>query len=306
MHSVLKVTAALAAIAVAGYGQVTPDTRFQISYVANLDKDDSVVNITNTGLQGPFGLTGPGPGGVPAQATAGNLCANIYVFDPQEEEIYCCSCLVTPNGLNSLSVQSDLISNTLTPALPTSVVIKIVGTRPEGNLFGPRTTCDPSNLATATGAPLDLVENGLLAWNTNTHVSANGGLFHTEIAFRPALLGAPILPITRNGDITNGVATVNVADVTGIVVGMVVAGAGIAANTTVAATNPALSTFTLSAGAIATAGGVPLTFTPPALATNSVTELSQLANFCRFIQADGSGFGICKSCRTSGLSGSKK
>ena len=50
---------------------------------------------------------------------------NTYVFDPQEEEIGCCYCLVTPNGLKSLSAQSDLISNNLTPAVPTSIVIKI-------------------------------------------------------------------------------------------------------------------------------------------------------------------------------------
>ena len=55
---------------------------------------------------------------------------NTYVFDPQEEEIGCCSCLVTPNGLNSLSAKSDLISNNLTPAVPTSIIIKLVASPP--------------------------------------------------------------------------------------------------------------------------------------------------------------------------------
>ena len=51
-----------------------------------------------------------------------NICVNVYTFDPAEEEIACCACLVTPNGLNSLSAVSDLTSNPLTPAIPTSIV----------------------------------------------------------------------------------------------------------------------------------------------------------------------------------------
>jgi hypothetical protein len=33
----------------------------------------------------------------------------------------------------------------------------------------------------------------------------------------------------------------------------------------------------------------------------SPTELAKLTTFCQFIQSNGSGFGICKSCRTGGL-----
>jgi hypothetical protein len=38
----------------------------------------------------------------------------------------------------------------------------------------------------------------------------------------------------------------------------------------------------------------------------STSELNALVGTCNFIQSDGSGFGICKSCRTGALSGSKK
>ena len=96
------------------------DGPFQIGYAANLNIGDSVVNLSNDGLNG--GVFGAG--------TTGNICVNTYVFDPQEEEIGCCACLVTPNGLNSLSVKSDLISNNLTPAVPTSVIIKLVASTP--------------------------------------------------------------------------------------------------------------------------------------------------------------------------------
>ena len=35
-------------------------------------------------------------------------------------------------------------------------------------------------------------------------------------------------------------------------------------------------------------------------------EYEAMTSTCSFIQSDGSGFGICKSCRTGALSGSKK
>ena len=54
---------------------------YQINYAANLNIGDSVVNITNTGVQGPFFGTAAGA----TSATAGNICVNTYVFDPQEE-----------------------------------------------------------------------------------------------------------------------------------------------------------------------------------------------------------------------------
>ena len=90
------------------------DSPFQIRYAANLTSGDSVINITNTGANGAS-LNGPGFGGA-----AGNVCVNVYAFSPDEQLVSCCSCLITPNGLVSLSVNSDLISNTLTGVRPNS------------------------------------------------------------------------------------------------------------------------------------------------------------------------------------------
>ena len=179
---------------------------FQISYASNLNIGDSVVNLTNAGT-----VSGADP--------AGRICANVYTFDPAEELISCCTCMVTPNGLDSLSDQGDLISNTLTPGVPTSIVIKLVATLP--NLG----TCNAGNGGVAfTAAQL---APGLRAWGTSLHNDAAAGAYQvTERVFQPAVL--------------------------------------------------------------------------------STSELHKLTSYCNFIQAIGSGYGLCKSCKTGGLGASTK
>jgi hypothetical protein len=153
-----------ATLSAAAFGQVinmgVPDS-YQIGYAANLNIGDSVVNLSNSGASidaaqaivgGPF-------------RGAGNICANIYVFDPQEEEVACCSCLTTPDGLYSFSVKSDLISDTLTPATPTSVVIKAVSTVFVG------TACSPANVTAALFAP------GTLLWGTTLEPASSPGTY---------------------------------------------------------------------------------------------------------------------------------
>jgi hypothetical protein len=44
-----------------------------------------------------------------------------------------------------------------------------------------------------------------------------------------------------------------------------------------------------------------VTETPFLPATLSAGEASRLTNLCTFINANGSGFGICRSCRLGGL-----
>src|SRR5277367_5693833 len=131
----MRFTLAIASLALStiafAQNPITADSTFQIRYASNLNIGDSDVNISNSG------------------ATGASLCANIYTFDPAEELISCCTCSVTPNALQSLSVRNSLISNTLTAAIPTSVVIKIVSS-PAG------AACNASTVAAL--AP------GLLAW----------------------------------------------------------------------------------------------------------------------------------------------
>ncbi len=197
------------------------------------------MNLSNDGAQGGFINATP-------NKTEGNICVNVYTFDPAEEEIACCACLVTPNGLNSLSAVSDLTSNPLTPAIPTSIVIKLLVSQEPGVDKTARnfTVCNPSAIVPtlaivpyypgSTTAPAftdtnvgRLVVHGLLAWGTTLEPGASLGTV--------APVAAPFL----NGNL----------------------------------------------------GG---------------SELTALTSTCGFIQSDGTGFGICKSCRPGALAGSKK
>jgi hypothetical protein len=200
----LTISAAVLLCSAAAFAQAA-DTPFQVRYASNLAVGDSVVNITNTGASSTVAF--------PTQN--GNLCANVYTFSPDEQLISCCSCNVTPDGLVSLSSRNDLISNTLTPGVPTSIVIKL--------LFSTGTACNGSTVG--TGA--NVLATGGAAWGTTIHA----------------------LPVTP--------------------------------------------------GSPATTYGVTETaFTP---ATLSAAELVRITTLCGFIQTNGSGFGICRSCRLGGL-----
>jgi uncharacterized repeat protein (TIGR01451 family) len=166
----------------------------QISYFPNLNLGDSVIDLTNTGEQ---------------SGNVSTICVNAYAFSPDEQMIACCSCPVTTSGLNSLSLRNDLTSNTLTPAVANSVVIKLLATAPAGG------NCSSS----AATASLATLTNGLAAWGTKLH-TLGAALQTTETAFAPA---------------------------------------------------------NVSAG-----------------------ELARLTSLCSYIQANGSGFGICRTCRLGG------
>ena len=168
-----------------------PVDSFQIHYAGNLNIGDSVINITNTGtLTLPTGLE-----------TTGNMCANVYTFNPAESMVSCCSCLVTPNGLNSLSVRNDLIGNLPLTSQPSAVVVKLLATTPLGlSPTGTGGVCNPTSpVATPAGPGVagSLVP-GMRAWGTTLHAVPTQqfftGLFlattytATETTFQPSTL----------------------------------------------------------------------------------------------------------------------
>ena len=136
----------------------------RLGYAANLNAGDSFLDITNTGA-------------TVASGVSQNLCVNLYTFDPAEELIACCTCSVTPNGLQSLSALNSLISNPLTPAIPSAIVVKVVATS--------GASCDA---AAVTGAS---VAQGLLVWGTTLHQNSSTAAptySVTETPFRHAAL----------------------------------------------------------------------------------------------------------------------
>jgi hypothetical protein len=169
--------AAVCSVAAFAQNPITADSPFQVSYAANPAAGESYINIINTGANGAA-LLGPGFGGA-----AGNICVNVYAFAPDEQEISCCSCLLTPNSVVNLGVNRDLTSTTLTGVVPTSVVIKLVATL--AGTGGSGTSCTNS-AATATAANLVA---GMVAYGTTPQPvgTAYNAVEHT---FVPSTLSA--------------------------------------------------------------------------------------------------------------------
>jgi hypothetical protein len=175
LRNVLLAALACTAAAFAQNNPITADSPFQVSYAANPSAGESYINIINTGANGAP-LLGPGFGGA-----AGNICVNVYAFAPDEQEISCCSCLLTPNSVANLGVNRDLTSTTLTGVIPSSVVIKLVATLAgEG---GSGTSCSASAATEGTLA------TGLVAYGTTPQPvgTAYNAVEHT---FVPSTLSA--------------------------------------------------------------------------------------------------------------------
>jgi hypothetical protein len=120
----ITILVALAALAVV---PAFADGNFLVKYVSNLQIGDSFINVTNTGAAQGQNLQ-LSTNGLPSQTQrSGNICVNIYVFTPDEQEAECCSCLLTANGLATFSARS-LSANALTGVVPSDIVIKLVAT----------------------------------------------------------------------------------------------------------------------------------------------------------------------------------
>jgi len=167
------------------YSPVNADGPFQIRYAANLNIGESYINITNTGANGAP-LLGPGVNGTGGSngfvTPVGNICVNVYAFDPHEELVSCCSCLITPDQTQSLGVAADLTSNPANGVTPTSVTIKLLATL--AGTGGSGTSC--TNSAATVGTPVI----GMTAMGTTLHaISAVPGTYATtETPFTPATL----------------------------------------------------------------------------------------------------------------------
>jgi hypothetical protein len=138
---------------------------FKINYFANANTPgapDATVRIDNPGL------------------TYGNLCAMIYVFDNDQQLSECCGCVVTHNGLRTLSVNNNLTGNPLTGVKSTNGVIKIVSAAVNNS------PCDAtSNVAPRANvrAWVTHIQNRVgTAWPVTETESSDSTLGATELA----------------------------------------------------------------------------------------------------------------------------
>jgi len=182
LRNVILVALALAIVAFAQGPATTlavTDAPFQVRYASNLNFGDSYINIQNDGANGAP-LLGPGLGGA-----VGNICVNVYAFDTAEEMVSCCSCNITPDQTKSLSVQRDILSNTATGVVPTSLTIKLLATLAGTGGSSSSCTNAASSVNTAT------IVAGMAAWGTTLHSTpVTGSYATTETAFTPGTLSA--------------------------------------------------------------------------------------------------------------------
>jgi hypothetical protein len=163
---VLTLCAGSAFAATKTEGTTYPDT-LKVDYFINANTSGApvaVVQLTNTGYSG------------------GNICADVFVYDPYEELQECCSCLLTPNDLRTLSVNVDLTANTVTHVVPTTGAIRIVSAEP---------TAGACPLPTSNITP---IATGLRAWAT--HIQTGNQI--TEAASQDATLGSSELGVLAN------------------------------------------------------------------------------------------------------------
>ncbi len=181
---------------------------FQVNYASQLNNGDSVLNITNAGTSAVTTSLTAAPN---TSAGMGNICVNIYVFNPDEELEACCSCKLTPNELISFAYigplpgphgtsNPGLLANTANPSLTsfTSAVTKLVATNGATCNNTAPTTGPNGKAGNVTAAvPFGTVTTntlaaGLTAWSTHSHptngaVLPNGNLpvNVTETRFEP-------------------------------------------------------------------------------------------------------------------------
>ncbi len=132
-----------------------------VTYYANnvSGAPDATVRFINDGNQGTN--------------ASGDLWAAFYVFDDSQELTECCACVVTPDGILSEDVKTELTATPLTGKIPARGVIKVISS----------SSWDPTAPWPVTGLR-----------GTATHIQratpTSGSYATTETAFSDANLGS--------------------------------------------------------------------------------------------------------------------
>ncbi len=162
----------MAALPLLAQGPVTGP--YLVDYFSNANVLDQSLRLVNFGAAG-----------TPLTTPVGDVCANIYVFDANQEMLACCSCRITPNGELTLSVNNDLTFNTVTSVTPANGDIKIVSTAANGTA-----TCTPLTYnAGLLDSTLGFGSHGQTI-TVNTGGGVGLGLFVTETNVPAAALSS--------------------------------------------------------------------------------------------------------------------
>jgi len=159
---------------------------YNVGYYDNANRGfpDGALHIANPGSTGGFGS------GDPTSVAGGDLCANVYVFTEDQQLVECCSCRITPNGLQGFSLATDLTSNPLTATPPHNGAIKIVSSFGGGHRgAGLPPTVDTDSSRPYCDAGSDYWPQGRLeAWMTHVRALGSPAWTVTEIDFQSAQL----------------------------------------------------------------------------------------------------------------------
>lgn len=142
-HVGISLVLGISMLGIRAWAQLPPQDFFKINYFSNnvTGAPDATVRIDNPGS--PFVNIESAVTKTTATNGDVDLCAMIYVFQDDQQLTECCGCLVTPNGLRTLSVSKDLTNNPLTgiSTKPVDGVIKILSALPNDT---PNGVCDPT------------------------------------------------------------------------------------------------------------------------------------------------------------------
>ncbi|HSY98031.1 MAG TPA: hypothetical protein VK788_00930 [Terriglobales bacterium] len=169
-------TASVVFLAAVSFAQTTykKSLTYQLTYYSNAlntSAPDGTVHIVNPGSA----VTKLDADGKPLD---GNLCAQIYVLNNDEQEVECCGCTLTPDSERTLSINKNLLGNPINVRQVTSDgVIKIVSEPTPSS--GP---CRPD-------LELANVAQELQSWDTHIQTLSEG-YAETEEEFAPAPLSA--------------------------------------------------------------------------------------------------------------------
>lgn len=150
-----------------------PNDTYRLNYYSNAVTDgapDGTVHIVNPGTA----VTKLNADGKPLN---GDLCADIYVLNNDQQEVECCGCVLTPDSERTLSINHNLLGNPDNVRnVTTDGVIKMVSTAPDA-----AGKCHPDS----EGANPRLE---LRAWSTHIQAPKTGAYVETEEEFSYAPL----------------------------------------------------------------------------------------------------------------------